>query len=82
MPGRTLLLALKGADPDLVDELLVRMPETAARRLKDDLETMGAAKLADIESAQTETVRLLREMAAGGQLDLVSTGQARTEVET
>lgn len=68
VPGRTLLLALKGADPDLVEALLARMPETAARRLKEDIETLGAAKVTDIESAQAETVRLLREMAAAGQL--------------
>lgn len=70
VPGRTLLLALKGAGPDVVEELLTRMPNTAARRLRDDLEALGAARLADIESAQAETVRLLREMAAQGQLEL------------
>jgi len=68
VPGRTLLLALKGADPDLVEELLANMPDTAARRLREDIETLGAVKVADIESAQAETVRLLREMAAAGQL--------------
>lgn len=68
VPGRTLLLALKGADPDLVEELLANMPETAARRLREDIETLGAVKVADIESAQAETVRLLREMAVAGQL--------------
>jgi flagellar motor switch protein FliG len=70
VPGHTLLLALKGADPDLVKELLVRLPDTAARRLRDDLESMGGAKVTDIEFAQAETVRLLREMAAQGQLEL------------
>jgi flagellar motor switch protein FliG len=70
VPGHTLLLALKGADPDLVKEILMRLPDTAARRLGDDLESLGAAKVADIESAQAETVRLLREMAAQGQLEL------------
>lgn len=70
VPAHTLLLALKGADPDLVEELLARMPDSAARRLKDDLEALGAAKVSDIESAQGETVRLLREMAAAGELNL------------
>lgn len=79
VPGNTLLLALKGADPDLVDDLLARMPETAARRLRDDLETLGASKVVDIEAAQTETVRLLREMAANGELDLVHSKLAQTE---
>jgi Flagellar motor switch protein len=70
VPGHTLLLALKGADPDMVQELLARMPDAAARRLRDDLESLGAARLADIEAAQAETVRLLREMAGQGRLEL------------
>jgi flagellar motor switch protein FliG len=70
VPAHTLLLALKGADPDLVGNLLARMPEAAARRLRVDFESLGAAKLSDIESAQAETVRILREMAAGGELEL------------
>lgn len=82
VPGHMLLLALKGADPDLVEELLARMPDTAARRLKDDLESLGAAKVADIESAQAETVRLLREMAATGQLDLAQSSLAQPEMES
>jgi len=80
VPGHTLLLALKGADPDLVQELLARMPETAARRFKDDIESLGAVKVADIESAQTETVRLLREMAATGQLDLAQSNLAQSNL--
>lgn len=70
VPGNTLLLALKGADPDLVDALLKRMPETAARRLRDDLESLGATRLDEIEAAQNEVVRLLREMAVRGELDI------------
>lgn len=69
VPGNTLLLALKGADPDSVEALLLRMPETAARRLKDDLESMGAARLDEIDTAQTVAVKLLRQMAARGELD-------------
>jgi flagellar motor switch protein FliG len=85
VPGHMLLLALKGADPDMVEELLARMPETAARRFSDDLESLGAVKVADIESAQTEIVRLLREMAATGQLDLAQLTPAQlvlTQPET
>ncbi len=70
VPGNALLLALKGADPDLVESLLQRMPETAARRLKDDLESLGATRLDDIETAQKEVVMLMRKMAAQGELDI------------
>lgn len=74
VPGHTLLLALKGADPDMVQALLARMPQSAARRLRDDLDTLGAARVADIESAQSEALRLLREMAAQGRLELEKAG--------
>jgi len=70
VPGNALLLALKGADPDLVESLLQRMPETAARRLRDDLESMGATRLDEIETAQRQVTTLLRKMAAQGELDI------------
>jgi flagellar motor switch protein FliG len=79
VPAHTLLLALKGADPALVEDLLAHMPKTAARRLRDDLESLGAARLGDIETAQAETVRILKEMAASGELGLARLNQAQTE---
>ena len=70
VPGNALLLALKGADPDLVESLLQRMPQTAARRLRDDLESLGATRLDEIETAQRQVTLLLRKMAAQGELDI------------
>jgi flagellar motor switch protein FliG len=70
VPGNTLLLALKGAEPEWVELLLQRMPETASRRLKDDLDSLGAARLDEIEAAQKTVVSLLRQMAAQGELDV------------
>jgi flagellar motor switch protein FliG len=70
VPGNVLLLALKGADPDLVETLLRHMPETAARRLRDDLESLGAARLDEIDAAQEQVVGLLREMASNGALEI------------
>lgn len=70
VPARTLLLALKGADPDMVEGLLGRMPASAARRLRNDLDALGAVRVGDIESAQAEALGLLREMARQGQLAL------------
>jgi len=70
VPGNALLLALKGSDPDLVDALLNNMPDTAARRLKDDLESLGASRLDEIDAAQEAVAELLREMAASGEVEL------------
>jgi flagellar motor switch protein FliG len=46
------------------------MPETAARRLRDDLESLGATRLDEIETAQRQVTTLLRKMAAQGELDI------------
>lgn len=72
VPGNALLLALKGADPDLVEALLKRMPETASRRLREELDTLGAARLDEIDAAQALVVQLLRQMAARGELAFMS----------
>lgn len=72
VPGNSLLFALKGADPDLVESLLSKMPDTAARRLKDDLESLGASRLDEIEAAQGKVVDLLRGMASRGEVELGS----------
>lgn len=82
VPAQTLLLALKGADPDLIEDMLSRMPDTAARRLRVDLESLGAAKLSDIESAQAEVVGLLRQMAIAGGLELAPLPARQPEEQT
>lgn len=71
VPGHSLLLALKGADPALVEALLQRLPDTAARRLRADLDALGGSRLDDIEAAQQAVVGLLRNLAADGELEFV-----------
>lgn len=77
VPGRALLLALKGADPDVTEALLSRMPDTAARRLRDDLDALGAVRLVEIEAAQGQIVKLLRELAAQGQINALSNSSVK-----
>lgn len=69
-PAQILLQAMKGADPKLVDTLAQRMSPAAARRLKDDLDTLGAIRVDQIEAAQDEVVRLMRALAGSGELNL------------
>ncbi len=69
-PAQILLQAMKGADPGLVETLAQRMGSTAARRLKDDLDSLGAVRVVQIEAAQEEVVRLMRQLAGGGELSL------------
>jgi flagellar motor switch protein FliG len=70
VPARTLLLALKGTRPSSVAGLLARMSETAAQRLKTDLDSLGAVRVDEIEQARASVVLSLREMAMQGQLEM------------
>ncbi len=75
IPARSLLLALKGADPGLAESLTRGMTDTAARRLKDDLTALGPVKVADIQQAQAEVLTLLRAQVGAGAV-LLKTAEA------
>ena len=77
VPARSLLLALKGADPGLAESLTRGMPDTAARRLKDDLTALGPVKVTDIQQAQAEVLALLRAQVGAGAVFL-KTAEAGT----
>ena len=77
VPARSLLLALKGADPGLAESLTRGMTETAARRLRDDLTALGPVKVADIQQAQAEVLALLRAQVGTGAV-LLKTAEAGT----
>lgn len=77
VPARSLLLALKGADPGLAESLARGMTETAARRLRDDLTALGPVKVADIQEAQAEVLALLRAQVGAGKV-LLKTAEAGT----
>jgi flagellar motor switch protein FliG len=69
-PAQILLQAMKGADPGLVEALVQRMGPTASRRLKDDLDSLGAVRVDQIDAAQEEVVRLMRALAGNGELSM------------
>ena len=77
VPARSLLLALKGADPGLAESLTRGMTDTAARRLKDDLTALGPVKVTDIQQAQAEVLALLRAQVGAGAVFL-KTAEAGT----
>lgn len=66
--ARTLLHALKGSDGRVLDALAAVMSPAAALRMKDDLDTLGAVPVADIQAAQAEAGELLRRLVAEGAL--------------
>lgn len=66
--ARTLLHALKGSDGRVLESLAAVMSPTAAQRMRDDLDTLGALPVADIQAAQDAAGTTLRHLAAEGAI--------------
>jgi flagellar motor switch protein FliG len=75
VPSDKLLLALKGADQALKDKIFKNMSQRAAEMLKDDLESRGPVKLADVEGAQKEVLLAARKLAETGAISLGGKGE-------
>ena len=69
----SLSVALRGAEPEVMDKIRKNMSKRAAEILRDDMEARGPVKLAEVEAAQKEVVvvaqRLIEEgtISAGGK---------------
>jgi flagellar motor switch protein FliG len=65
-----LVLALKGSDPAMLDKFMKNMSQRAAEMLKDDLESRGPVRLAEVEGAQKEIIAVARKLADAGKIML------------
>jgi len=74
-----LLLALKGASPELRELFLSNMTGRASKLMRDDLAAMGPVRLKDVDVAQAALVVAAKELAAQGQITLA---EARDEEMT
>jgi flagellar motor switch protein FliG len=63
-----LLLALKTGNDEIRDKIFRNMSSRASQLLQEDLQSMGPAKLSDVESAQQEIVNLARRLEAEGKI--------------
>ncbi len=66
--ARTLLHALKGSDGRVLDALTAVMSPTAAQRMRDDLDTLGALPVTAIQAAQDEAGVTLRRLVTEGAI--------------
>jgi flagellar motor switch protein FliG len=66
--ARTLLHALKGSDGQVLDALTAVMSPTAAKRMRDDLDILGALPVTAIQAAQDDAGATLRRLAAEGAI--------------
>ncbi|WP_198972884.1 flagellar motor switch protein FliG [Xylophilus sp. ASV27] len=70
----TLLVALKGASPELRDKFLSNMSTRAAEALREDLESRGPMRLSEVEAQQKEILKAVRRLADEGQIVLGGSG--------
>jgi flagellar motor switch protein FliG len=66
-----LAVGLKGASMAVKDKLLKNMSSRAAQMLNDDIAAMGPVKLAAVEAAQAELVKICFNLAEQGRVSIV-----------
>lgn len=71
-----LVVALKGADPQVQEKIFKNMSKRAAELLRDDLEAKGPVKLSEVEGAQKEILTIARRLADAGEIVLGGGGEA------
>ncbi len=68
--SESLVVALKGATPELRDKILKNMSSRAAEALREDLESRGPVRLSEVEAEQKEMLKVVRRLADEGQIVL------------
>ena len=62
--------ALKVADEGLKNKIFKNMSKRAAQMIQDDIDGTGPMRLADVEQAQKEIIRVTRELADKGEITI------------
>jgi len=72
--SESLVLALKGANPELREKVFRNMSTRAAEMLREDLEARGPVRVSDVETEQKEILKIARRLADEGQIVLGGKG--------
>jgi flagellar motor switch protein FliG len=70
----SLIIALKGASPEIREKVFKNMSSRAAETLREDLDSRGPVKLSEVENEQKEMLKIVRRLADEGQIQLASGG--------
>ena len=70
----SLIIALKGAQPEMREKIFKNMSQRAAEMLREDLEARGPVRLSEVEAEQKEILKTARRLAENGQIALASKG--------
>ncbi|HET9822650.1 MAG TPA: flagellar motor switch protein FliG, partial [Burkholderiaceae bacterium] len=66
--SESLVIALKGATPEMREKVFRNMSSRAAEALREDLESRGPVRLSEVESEQKEMLKIVRRLADEGQI--------------
>ncbi|MGC3965355.1 MAG: flagellar motor switch protein FliG [Rhodocyclaceae bacterium] len=69
-----LVIALKGAAPEVREKIFRNMSSRAADMLREDLESRGPVRLSEVETAQKDILKVARRLAEEGQVMLGGKG--------
>jgi flagellar motor switch protein FliG len=68
--SESLVIALKGATPELREKVFRNMSTRAAETLREDLDARGPVRVSEVESEQKEMLKVVRRLADEGQIVL------------
>jgi flagellar motor switch protein FliG len=66
----SLVIALKGAKPEMREKIFKNMSTRAAEALREDLESRGPVRVSEVEAEQKELLKVVRRLADEGQIVL------------
>ena len=72
--SESLIVALKGAGPELREKVFRNMSSRAAETLREDLDSRGPVRVSEVESEQKEMLKIVRRLVDEGQIVLASGG--------
>jgi flagellar motor switch protein FliG len=72
--SESLVIALKGAKPELREKIFKNMSTRAAETLREDLDTRGPVRVSEVETEQKEMLKIVRRLVDEGQITLATSG--------
>ena len=72
--------ALKSADTEIQEKIFRNMSKRAANMLQEDMEFMGPVRLADVEEAREQIIKIILRLEDNGDIVIVNYGDERSLV--
>jgi flagellar motor switch protein FliG len=68
-------MALKGATKEMRDLFFQNLSERAGKMLKDEIDALGPVKLREVDECRAEIVRIAKELAGQGRIEITQGGK-------